>query len=155
MRDPFNEKSSAIIFVGSMSDIEYWEPSWIHQIIEVCENLQRHTFMFLSKESISYCGYCFPKNCLLGLTIEHNTTKSNDAKLNFHTRDKSQRTFLSIEPLLGHVYYHPSFKKVEKIIVGCDSNKGAQPPCKEWIQDIKDNCPADKLFWKSNIKRYL
>jgi protein gp37 len=65
------------------------------------------------------------------------------------------RPFLSLEPLLGMVFFNPSFSVMEKIIVGCDSNKGAARPLPEWIQSVKEHVPAEKVFWKSNIEKYL
>lgn len=143
------------IFIGSMSDIEYWQPAWTEQIIDVCRQNPRHTFMFLSKSPGSYSGFNWPVNTMQGLTITTN------AGLSFYNSDKVveiqkyTRPFLSIEPLLGMINFQLSFKSMELIIVGAMTGPGAIPPKPDWIQSIKRNVPAEKIYWKKNIKRYL
>ena len=142
------------IFVGSMSDIQYWKPEWVNEIIQICRDCYGHTFMFLSKNPRSYFGFNWPNNCMLGLTITH-SSNLNDRALDFHTRKGMEHTFLSIEPLMGILNKCVYYGRMEKIIVGAMTGPGAIPPKLEWVQSVKDNCPADRVFWKPNIRKYL
>ena len=57
------------IFIGSMSDICYWEPVWICAVLSMVENNPQHKYMFLTKTSKIYNYYRWPKNCQLGITV--------------------------------------------------------------------------------------
>jgi hypothetical protein len=35
-----------------------------------------------------------------------------------------------------------------QVIVGQMSGRGAIAPKREWVQSIKDNVPADRIYWK-------
>jgi protein gp37 len=144
------------IFVGSMTDPEYWTNGQFGAVLDFTATAQQHTFMFLSKNPRSYehiAWDCFP-NCMQGLTLEHICSVDDNFYL-AHLADNCPRPFLSIEPLLGHVFHYRSFELMEHIIVGADSSKGAHAPANEWIQSVKDNVPAKKLHWKKSIERYL
>jgi protein gp37 len=140
------------IFVGSMSDIEYWEKADIQTILDMCEISPQHTFMFLTKNVNSYSGYRWPINTMQGITFE----KVEEAEKieQVFTGNHLQRPFLSIEPLLGRFLCHLP-DNYEYVIVGTNSNKGAKPPEKEWIDSIKMNIPGHLTFWKPNIRKYL
>lgn len=139
------------IFVGSMSDIEYWPREQTQQIIEVCKMACGSTFMFLSKNADSYKGFNWPANTMQGLTI---TGKERWEKELFEVIEivGCPRPFISIEPLMGCIVGINIPKKVELIIVGAMTGPGAIKPQPEWIQSVKDNMPADKIYWKNNIK---
>lgn len=151
-------KEPATIFVGSMSDIEYWQPIWIDRILIVCRLNLQHTFMFLSKEPLSYDSnhltFSWPKNTMQGLTLT--CQQGFTLQIACHQLMMTYpRPFLSLEPLLGELTYNGRLESYEKIIVGAMTGPKAVKPKKEWIQSIKDNVSADKIFWKSNIKQYL
>jgi protein gp37 len=112
----------------------------------------QHTFMFLSKNPRSYLHFEWPKNTMHGLTVEE--IRHPLQGLNVCMMLDFPRPFLSIEPLLGYVYGKLP-KNFERIIVGAQTGKGAIPPRLEWIQSVRDNVPADRIYWKRNIKRYL
>jgi len=142
-------KGGEIVFVGSMSDIEYWNPENTKAILKDCSACPKTTFMFLSKSCFSYRGFLWPPNTMQGLTITHGLFQSGPLRdMGIH-----RRSFLSIEPLMGIVGDIPSH--FEKIIVGAMTGPGAKPPEKKWIQSVINNVPADKIFWKSNINEYL
>jgi len=144
-------KKPSKIFVGSMSDIEYWPMEVTQKILDVCEVYPRHTFMFLSKSPHSYDGANWPKNCMQGLTLEKCETVNENYSVTLMC--KYPRPFLSIEPILGPVY-NQTIGKFELVIVGAMTGPGAIPPKPEWVQSVKDNVPKEKLFLKSNILKY-
>ena len=143
-------KEPSKIFVGSMSDCEYWSSDMWDKIIEVCRNNPQHTFMFLSKCPTAYDGIIFPKNCMQGLTL---TLDGKDRYSEYLRFTLYNRPFLSIEPLLGTLDFEP--KTVELVIVGAMTGARAVKPKEEWIKSIVDNCPKDKIYWKRNIQPYL
>lgn len=149
-------QTPSIIFVGSMSDIEYWPKNITEYIIREISNYPTHTFMFLSKNAWSYDGFIWPQNTMQGLTVTQ--TGCKDA-LEIVKMFDCPRPFLSIEPLLGMVYgkFYGGFRDApfEKIIVGAQTGPKAVVPKPEWIQSVRDNVPADRIYWKRNIKRYL
>ncbi len=51
------------IFVGSMSEIYYWEPEWMEMVIEKTKQYPQHVFQFLTKFPEVYADWVFPKNC--------------------------------------------------------------------------------------------
>jgi protein gp37 len=150
LRDPdLEDVKPRTIFLGSMSDPEYYKEEHFRRIIETCAVHRQHTFMFLSKNPASYSNYIFPGNCVLGLTItkmEHLKTFTDVLEISDHNR-----AFLSIEPLLGEID-RPLPASLERIIVGPQTGPGATPPLPEWINSVKEYAPAERLFWKPNKK---
>lgn len=152
MTDKELRRKASVIFVGSMSDIEYWEREDTEWILNRCRCYDHHTFMFLSKNPKSYLGFDWPANTMQGLTMTKNDCIGDGYLLTQMCR--WPRPFLSIEPLLGMITYHSAFNIMEKIIVGAMTGPGAIKPKPEWIQRIKDCVPAEKIFWKKNIAGY-
>ena len=94
LNQPYELKKPSRIFVGSMSDIEYWNKDWIINILFIINKCPQHTFMFLTKNSEVYAKYDFPKNCWLGQTIIKNTDYKKIINNNLN--------FISFEPLLDN-----------------------------------------------------
>ncbi len=148
LREPLNVRKQSTIFVGSISDICYWENLWIRKVINECISCFGHTFMFLTKDPTIYCDIYFPSNCMLGGTI---TQFKNvfDAEIIAKLCELKNKTFLSIEPLLGIVGEIP--KDIDLVIVGAMTGVGAIKPKKEWIDSIKH----PNIYFKSNIRKYI
>ncbi len=145
------------VFVGSMTDFCYWKPKWKHDVINACTATMQHTYMFLSKGEMPYWGLKFPSNCILGVTIDccdiDSQYKRIDNFLSHHSRG-----FVSIEPLLGNLVLSDlafSHKQIERVIVGANSQTGAEPPRREWIERVIERVPKEKLHWKKNIRPFL
>ena len=139
------------IFIGSMSDIQFWERLHAMQILNVCALNPQHTFMFLSKYG-SYHGFDWPANTMQGLTLtgEESTNVQHEKVTNmYHYR----RPFLSIEPLLGELKLQ--IRDFEMVILGAMTGPGAVIPKEEWIQSIVDNVPEDKIWVKNNMRKYF
>jgi protein gp37 len=144
-------KKPLTVFVGSMSDIEFWDRGLTQEILDVCRNSPQHTFMFLSKNPLSYAGFNWPENTMQGLTLtcEHSKNIQHHMLLE---HAGWPRPYLSIEPLLDELHWPVRF---EKVIVGAMTGPKATPPKQEWIESIKKNVPERLIFWKGNIKKYL
>lgn len=136
------------IFVGSMSDIEYWKTDWMQKVLNKIEDYPQHTFLFLTKQmgiyqSACYSNYAFPRNCWQG------TTQTQG-----YIRGSLRRSigFISIEPLLGPIEFGLSMKTFcDWIIVGGLNPKPIH--AKKWVDDIirqarENNIP---IFLKSNL----
>ena len=149
---PKKIKKPSKFLVCFYSDIEYAKKVNMQKIIDVCTELERHTFMFLTKTTDSYHEYSFPKNAMCGLTITGEYFGKNFIEIVLHT--KKHRPFLSIEPLLGSIP-ETDYLKFEQVIVGAQTGDGSIPPKQEWIQRVKDCVPAEKIYWKGNIRGYL
>jgi protein gp37 len=152
LRDPdLEDVKPRTIFLGSMSDPEYYKEEHFRRIIETCAVHRQHTFMFLSKNPHSYQAIkSWPTNCMQGMTLERCETTEDNYKVTLLMA--YPRPFLSIEPLMGNFYYNPSFAVMEKIIIGAMTGPGAIKPESEWIESIKQNMPQEKVFWKPSMK---
>jgi protein gp37 len=140
------------IFVGSMSDIEYWDRSDTDKILRVCQSNLQHEFLFLSKSPHSYHNIDWPVNCMQGLTITEGNAVAMGRVGSLCTY--VPRPFLSVEPLLGPILDDLP-EKIELVICGVMTGPGAVPPKTYWIDSVLAHCPTDKLHWKANIKPFL
>ena len=148
------------IFVGSMSEIYYWDEVWIEKVIEKVKQYPQHTFQFLTKDSYTYHNYrfyYFPKNCWLGVTI----TKEKDLKNISHRFIYSNNniTYLSIEPILE--YIKPSLintLNIDWVIIGAETGnrKGKVIPNLDWVLEIVRYCEHHKIpvYIKDNLIKY-
>lgn len=148
-------KRTRKIFVGSMTDIAYWEKAWKEEVAEVCRRHPQHTFMFLTKDYTAYDGISWPENTMQGVTIEGYRPVLPQAQIiNTFLGIQDRRPYFSIEPLMGALKVDID-RRAEVVIVGAMTGKGAVIPEKDWIQSIRDRVPQDRIHWKSNIRKYL
>lgn len=159
---PFNEiqyfperlnipkKSNIIkkIFVGSMSDIFYWDADYMERVLDVCSSRPEMTFMFLSKFPSVYRRFKYSQNCMLGVTVTSNIDHlKTDLLLKYVSYSLSlPKTFVSIEPILGDCS-GLDLTDIDLVIVGPDTRKGTEPPKKEWIESIKH----PNIHYKNNF----
>jgi hypothetical protein len=63
-----------VIFVESCGDLFARDiPSqWIRKVIKHCEEYPENTYLFQSKNPLRFGEFCFPKNSILGTTMESN-----------------------------------------------------------------------------------
>jgi len=152
---PKEIKKPSKFFVDFYSDIEYSTRENLQKTIDVCLECERHTFMFLTKNYTVYNGYSWPKNTMQGVTMECDRhILPQKQVVDTFLRSKYRRHFFSLEPLLGTLKTEID-NSVELVIVGAMTGAGAIIPKKEWIQSVRDNVPADKIYFKKNIRRYL
>jgi protein gp37 len=87
----------------------------------------------------------------MGVTFEK-LDESNITERDF-IKTFDHRTWINIEPLMGKVDLF--LPEVEMVIVGAMTGPGARKPLMEEISSIKDHVQQEqKIFWKSNIKKY-
>lgn len=101
-----------LIFVCSMGDLfcDVIHNEWIEQVIGIVRQHKDRDFLFCTKNPKRYLEFDFPRNCLLGTTIETNkdelVEKVSQAPLPSERYkamldlDGSYRKFLSVEPIM-------------------------------------------------------
>ena len=151
LTDPAKIKNPSKIFVGSMCDLfsDGVSNRIIRKIISVTEECTHHTFMFLTKGPHRYRAFHFPINCQLGATVTSYRERSKIIGL-LQKKHPGIKTFLSIEPLLGH-FKDVDLSGADQIIVGAMTGSNPVVPRTEWIESIKH----DKIYFKQNIRKYL
>lgn len=139
--EPCKIKKPSRIFVGSMTDICYWQSWEMVNVIEAIKRCPQHTFMFLTKDGTCYKNYVFPNNCWLGVTY----TKTWD-----YSRINKNLRFMSMEPLMDDIGETPGC--FDWFIVGGLSPKPIHE--KQWIDTIVEECKKNNkpLFIKDNAK---
>jgi protein gp37 len=150
---PYEIKKPAFFFSDFYSDIEYWTVKMMNVIFVVINDCKHHTFMFLSKNPIAYYGYDWPENTMQGLTLTCTQIPHCQAEA-IEEISKYPHPFLSLEPLHG-TFFETDLSKIERVIVGAQTGVGAKAPCSSWIDSVKNNVPKEKIYWKSNIRKYL
>jgi len=135
------------IFVGSMSEIYYWEKEWMERVLDKIRQYPQHTFQFLTKFAHVYNKYTFPNNCWLGITITENYDFErqecylDDFRYKWHT-------FISFEPLLEEIYIGDiEYLNVDWVIIGAETGnrKDKVIPKKEWVWDIVNYCKTNNI----------
>jgi len=126
------------IFVGSMSEIYYWELLWMNKVINKIKQYPQHIFQFLTKFPDAYIDWNFPDNCWLGVTITNNESMHSIEAL-------IGKKFISIEPILEDIDiknldFIPI--KLSWVIVGAETGnrKDKIIPKIEWIHKIVNYC---------------
>lgn len=108
LEQPLKVKKPSRIFVGSMSDIEYWSVAQMRNVLEIVNQCPQHTFMFLTKNPYTYRRIRkYPKNCWLGVTItNHKDICQLKIIQNIQCENKK---FISFEPLLENIATNKEF----------------------------------------------
>ena len=146
------------IFIGSMSEIAYWDKVWIQKVIDKIKEYPQHIFQFLTKDPGIYKEWVFPENCWLGVTV----TKKDDVKKDSldHLNDSHlfKKTFISFEPLLEEIDPNDyiGFRNIDWVIIGAESGQrpGKVTPKKEWIKNIVDYCKSNDIpiYLKNSLR---
>ncbi len=159
-------KKASRIFVNSMSDICFWENSWMEKVLNKIKEYPQHQFLFLTKNPECYNNYWVYNNCWLGVTITSNDDfmyrDQNDKSFDFVLKESIEgslpKVFYSIEPLIDRVDLDLHFTP-DWVIIGADStrNKNKIIPKLEWIEEIKEGCQKNNIpyFEKDNLKNIV
>ena len=149
------------IFVGSMSEIHYWEINWVNAVIEKAMEYSQHIFQFLTKFPDVYSQYIFPKNCWLGVTISENPPYRKDYHREeysvFVRSNRGNIKFVSFEPLLESIdlSYYNNLEGIDWVIVGAETGnrKKRVIPRKIWVKDILWCCDSQEkpVYVKDNL----
>ncbi len=144
--EPFAVNTSKI-FVTHYTDLmgDFIPGEWVNKIIDVCKQLPRHTFMFLTKNPINYFKYQWPDNCVLGVTVE-SPEKYWRAKI---IEELHARKMVSIEPIMGSFEGY-DLSQFELVVIGelMYEKSGVKP---EWVNSVKHS----NIFYKDNVRKYL
>lgn len=137
---PHKLKKPSKIFVGSSGDMwgAWVERRWINAVLAVCESYPQHTFQFLTKNPLRYAEFeNLPvKNTWYGTSVDGTErTEYNIDSLVWATSHRCYfNRFISFEPLLAPV--DPDLFGISWIIIGANSNPGAEKPPKEWADHL-------------------
>ena len=144
------------IFVGSMSEIYYWESTWMNKIIFKVMEYSQHIFQFLTKYPHIYTKWDFPNNCWLGVTVTTLSDLNDNNLKNYHNYINMENIkFLSLEPFLSNI---PTdfLQFFNWVIIGAETGnrKGKVIPKREWIEDIVDYCKDNSIpvYLKDSLK---
>lgn len=158
------------IFVSSSGDAfgNWVEREMIQTVIDKIKEYPQYVFQFLTKNPIRYMDFDFPKNCWLGVTIESIDLKHKaysrymDFRIAMnYPRYENNIKFISFEPLLGEIPWW-TIAGIDWIIVGANSNPGAEKPPVRWLEMLIDsavllNVPVwvkDNYKYNKRIKEF-
>ena len=136
LTDPHKKKKPAKIFVGSSGDMwgQWVKAEHIQAVLDSCSRARQHIFQFLTKNPRRYLKFPFLINAWYGTTDDGTKrTKNNIRYLVEYTNFYCVR-FVSFEPLLAPV--SPDLQNINWIIIGADSNPGAEKPPVEWAYHL-------------------
>jgi len=177
--EPLKKKTPQIIFANSMSDICHpkVKHEWIDAILKIITATPRHFYMMLTKrpnlinQKIASFWTDFAlfngkpiTNLAMGTSIESEELLWRGHRL---IHNWPGRCFLSIEPLLDRVSIKSLLEaeeghRIEQVIVGGETGKGARPMRPEWVRQLRDETKeAGRAFffkqWGSGLygKRFV
>jgi len=161
--------SGNFIFVGSSIDVfaEVIPTVWIKKVLEYCKNFNNR-YLFQSKNPKRFCEFGFPKDSVLGTTIETNRdyklSKAPSSEERYKAMLNAKRIFnfpimISIEPMMDFDLEFLTIwikeLKPEFVSVGADSKRHNLPePSREKIEKlIEELRKFTEIKIKSNLKR--
>ena len=147
MNKPLSWKKPRLIFVNSMSDMfhENIPDDGIQEVFDVMRRAHWHQFQVLTKRSERLVDMNddidWPDNVWMGVSVED--TKARQRILHLHSTDAKVK-FLSIEPLIEHLY-HLQLNGMDWVIVGGESGSNARPMDLNWVESIVDDCMRQQV----------
>lgn len=159
--------SGNFIFIGSSTDMfaEDVYTVWIERVLKYCRGFD-NAYLFQSKNPAMFYDYDFPKNTVLGTTIESNRdypeiskapTIRERVETMIELRKMGFRTMVTIEPVMDFDVHELvtmlRLMKPEWINLGADSlgHKLPEPP-KEKLLELMSKI---EIRQKKNLKRLL
>lgn len=100
-------------------------PDHVHQVLEVCAELEQHRFLMLTKNPRGYGQYEIPGNCWCGTSI---TGQEADRLRELREFAPPERSFVSLEPYTGGPVNMGIFEFDWIIVGGLTGENAAQPP---------------------------
>ena len=142
LRLPLAWKTPKRIFVNSMSDLfhERVPLSFVQQVFETMAACPQHQFQVLTKRAERLVDLSdslpWPDNVWMGVSVENEKYAHRADLLRLVP---ARVRFLSVEPLLGPIGALP-LREIHWVIVGGESDPGARPMLREWVEDIRRQC---------------
>ena len=156
-------KGDGFIWICSSGDISFAKSKWMEKILERVKELSNRTFFFQTKNPIVFNKYDFPKNCLLGITLETNRNRGYSFISNAPLPSKRFKDFLSvdfdrkvvtIEPILqfDHDIFVMNIKKLnpERVYIGYNTKNTELP--EPSLFKTRYLCNELKQFTKVKLK---
>jgi len=148
-------KKTQKIFVGSMSEIAYWEDRWVEKVLEKVKLYPQHIFQFLTRYPEVYDRHIWPKNCWLGVTITREKDFERGIPYLFIT--SCNITFVSVEPILEYINPRPfSNANIDWVILGAETGNRKEKiiPKKDWVENIVNYCKWNNIpvYLKNSLK---
>lgn len=146
---PLTWKKPRFVFVNSMSDLfqDAVPFDFVDKVWDVMRQASAHTFQILTKQPermrdylVSRQGNPLP-NVWVGTSIEDHRVADRLEELR---EVPAAVRFISFEPLIGSVG-QIDLKGIHWAIVGGESGPGARPMDTLWVEEIFDQCAADKV----------
>jgi protein gp37 len=150
LKRPLEWKKPRLIFVNSMSDLFHKDvpESFIWKVFDVMTAANWHKFQILTKRTHRMLKISkvvdWPDNIWMGVSVE---TQKYLYRLDHLRQIPTQNKFVSFEPLLqslGKI----NLSEIKHVIVGGESGPKARPMAKDWVTEIRDQCPNIPFFFK-------
>lgn len=140
------------VFVCSMSDLfhEYVTDDFIRRVFEKMNELERHTFLVLTKRPERLAALAselqFTANIWVGVTVEHPHYIS---RIDVLRTIPAAKRWISCEPLLESLA-DTDFTGIDWIVVGGESGPGARPMDPDWARELDMQCEWEGIafFYK-------
>ena len=151
LAEPIERKKPARIFVGDMFDLfhEQIPVGFVAEVLRVALKTPRHTFQFLTKRAErmrvlvnnaqEHWGVTFGEHMHFGVSVEDE--KRADERVPELLRTYAAVRFLSVEPMLEAITYHPRWG-IDWVICGGESGPGARPFNLAWAESLLAQCRA-------------
>lgn len=150
--EPEKRKKETMIFVCSMSDLFHDGVTFkfLDHVYTIMSGCPQHTFQVLTKRpqrALEYYGsennpamlYGYPlKNVWFGVSAE--TQGRADERLPLLFEIPAAVRFVSVEPQLGYINLSRYLDKLDWVIVGGESGRGARPFDLNWARAIREQC---------------
>lgn len=146
--EPLARKKPTVYFVNSMSDLFHKsvEDAFITQVFDVIRRCPQHTFQVLTKRADRMAAYFdnrdVPFNAWLGVSVEDQ--KYGVPRIERLRQVDARIRFLSVEPLLQDIGAL-DLANIHWVIVGGESGPKARPMKLEWVENIRQQCDAQKV----------
>lgn len=148
LTEPLARKKPTVYFVNSMSDLFHKsvEDAFITQVFDVIRRCPQHTFQVLTKRADRMAAYFdnrdVPFNAWLGVSVEDQ--KYGVPRIERLRQVDARIRFLSVEPLLQDIGAL-DLANIHWVIVGGESGPKARPMKLEWVENIRQQCDAQKV----------
>jgi len=148
LQEPLGWRTPSRVFVNSMSDLFHEDVplEFINEVIYTIKQTPRHIYQILTKrperlhDLVVNFNLEFPENVWLGVSVENQNYVN---RLDYLREIPVSVRFISCEPLLGALKL--DLTDIHWVIVGGESGQKHRPMQISWVEDIRDQCQAEKV----------